>query len=151
MSDKPIEPMDYVGGVTVVDFGEYKVKRGRTKREFTMCPHLDMTYDPIERRVWCQDCEHEIEPFDAFEALVNTHSKAWSKIKREWEKVQFAVNKKLHLIAARKIEKDWRSRRWVPTCPHCDEAIFPQDKFGSKPKEREIEARKFKSKKVSRD
>ena len=48
----------------------------------------------------------------------------------------------LHLKAAQEAEAAWRSRKMVPTCPHCREAIFAADGFGKFQMRREIAERR---------
>lgn len=50
--------------------------------------------------------------------------------------------KTVELRAAQKVEKAWRSRTMVPTCPHCAEAIFPEDGLGSGMANRELALRR---------
>jgi hypothetical protein len=73
MADAPIEPLDYLYGVKVVDIGDARVKRGKSRRPIGTCPHKSMHYDQEERRVWCADCEATLEAFDAFRQIT-THS-----------------------------------------------------------------------------
>ena len=68
MSDAPIEPHEYLR------------RKGRPDRvlrwheayptPLSSCRHRKMVYDERERRIWCSDCETEVEPFDAFMHLV---------------------------------------------------------------------------------
>lgn len=62
----PIEESSFV-----VDIGDYRVSRGLTRRPFSGCHHRSMVYDERERRVWCKDCESDVEAFDAFLKLSN--------------------------------------------------------------------------------
>ena len=82
MDKPPVEPLSYLGGVKVVDIGELRVARGRTRRPFSLCLHKHLTYDNTERRVWCEDCEQEIDPYDAFEKLVEHFNDATMNLER---------------------------------------------------------------------
>ncbi len=84
-------------------------------------------YDQNERRIWCKDCEREIEPFDAFENLVKQYDKADSNLKRRQKTVSEAERFQLRSIAAKKIDEAWRSRNMVPACPHCSHGLFPEN------------------------
>lgn len=143
----PIEPQDYVGGVTVVDIGDARVARGMTRRPFQSCRHRAMVYDPRERRVWCSDCETDVDAFDAFTILVEHFSSAQSNIDRQRREVGEAKAATIHLIAAREMEQHWRRKHTVPACPHCHAGIFAEDavSLGSISKEIERARRRRKA------
>jgi Zn finger protein HypA/HybF involved in hydrogenase expression len=125
--DPPIEPQSFLGGVTVVDIGDIRVARGLTRRHHTSCRHARMTYDPKERRVWCPDCEKDVEPFDAFEILVSQFSAATRKLEAREKKLLEAEQFQIRSLAAKAIDEAWRSRNMVPACPHCNHGLFPED------------------------
>ena len=125
--DTPIEAMGFVSGVTVIDFGEIRVARGLSKRPYSGCHHRALGYDSQKRRVWCRDCERTIEPFDAFELLVNQYSRAWRELNRRRERTNEAETKGLRSLAARALDAVWRSRKMVPACPMCGHGLFPED------------------------
>lgn len=126
MSDEPIEPQNYLGGVTVVDIGDIRVARGMTRRPVSVCTHRAMVYDPKERRVWCKDCEKDVDAFDAFTALVGQYHSAHRDLEDRLKRTRDAEKAGLHLLAAKVIEKEWRSRTRVPMCPHCNNGLFPE-------------------------
>lgn len=119
----PIQSLEFLAGVKVIDIGDLRVARGRTRREYSTCKHLSLTYDMTERRVWCKDCETEVEPFDAFMGLIEWHSAVEARIERYRE----AEKHTLISRAAKAMDKAWRSRDYAPQCPHCHAAILPED------------------------
>lgn len=123
----PIQPLDYISGVKVVDIGDLRIARGMSRRPASVCTHHQMYYDQQERRVWCPDCEQDIEPFDAFIALVENFDKAAKNLARRVEEVEAAEQHTLISIAAKTVDKAWRSRMTVPGCPHCRAPLFPED------------------------
>jgi Zn finger protein HypA/HybF involved in hydrogenase expression len=125
--DPPIEPLDYLHGFTVVDFGDVRVARGMTRRARSVCPHLRLVYDQQERRVWCRDCEHNVEAFDAFLMLAERSCHQWESLKRREKAVIEAEQFQVRSIAAKQIDKAWRSHNMVPACPHCSNGLFPED------------------------
>ena len=80
--DPPIEEPGFIGGVKVVNIGDVRVARGLTRRSSSSCPHKNMVYDQNERRIWCQDCERDVEPFDAFRNTMEQYSKAYDHLMR---------------------------------------------------------------------
>lgn len=127
MSDAPIDPKDYLYGVKVVQIDDLRVARGLTRRPKTSCRHKRLVYDPGERRVWCEDCESEVEPFDAFVGVVEVWASASSQIERRKSAVAEAEAFTLISRAAKVMDEIWRSRKMAPLCPHCGDAILPGD------------------------
>lgn len=127
MSSAPIEPQDYLYGVKVVDIGDARVKRGKSRRPIGSCGHKNMHYDPAERRIWCADCESDVEGFDAFVVLVENFHRQERRMKDREEKVVAAEETTLVSRAARVMDEYWRKRSTVPLCPHCCTALLPED------------------------
>lgn len=125
--DPPIEPLDYLSGVKVVDIGDIRVARGMSRRPTSSCRHLRMHYDPRERRIWCPDCEQNIEAFDAFEMIVGQFNAAERKIERREIELEESERFQVRTLAARQIDLAWRSRTMVPACPACGCGLFPED------------------------
>lgn len=125
--DPPIVPQDFLSGLKVVDFGDLRVARGLSRRPFTRCRHLRLVFDNHERRIWCEDCEKNIDPFDAFEAIALNMDRAISQYQRIKEDALQAREHNLHLIAAKNIEKAWRGKTLAPPCPHCGRGLLPED------------------------
>ena len=129
MSDKrpPIEPLEYLSGVKVVDIGDLRVARGMSRRPASTCSHHNLHYDNAERRIWCKDCEQDVEPFDAFKMLVEYFHHANEKLTRRAKEINEAERLQVRSLAAKEIDKAWRSRKMVPACPHCRQGLFPED------------------------
>lgn len=123
----PIEPQDYLYGVKVVDIGDARVKRGKSRRTIGNCSHKNMHYDPAERRIWCADCEADVDGFDAFVVLVENFNRQEGRMKAREEKVLEAETATLVSRAAREMDAQWRKRSTVPLCPHCSAALLPED------------------------
>lgn len=126
----PIEPGDYVHGVKVVDIGDLRVARGMTRRPVSTCRHLNLVYDNKERRVWCSDCESEVEPFDALMNIIERLDRAAKLLNRRHREVLDAEAATLRSRAAKTLDDVWRSRNLAPLCPHCNNGILPEDVAG---------------------
>lgn len=124
--DPPVEPLDYRHGPTVVDIGDVRVSRGMSRRPHSSCKHMRMCYDTHERRIWCQDCERDVEPFDAFKILVEHNATAWAKIKRRLDEVKAAESASIRSRAAKALDEVWRTRNMVPACPTCSHGLLPE-------------------------
>jgi hypothetical protein len=127
MADEPIEEQSYVAGVTVVDIGDLRVARGMTRRPHSACRHLRVLYDINERRIWCKDCETTVDPFDAFKNLVEWHFSALAGLEQRETRLKEAEQFQVRSLAAKEIDKAWRSRTMIPCCPHCHGGLFPED------------------------
>jgi hypothetical protein len=125
--DPPIEELGFVGGVTIVDIGDIRVARGLTRRHHASCPHRNLVYDNSERRIWCKDCERDVEAFDAFEQIVSQYSGALSALERREVRLREAETFQVRSLAAKQIDKAWRHRKMVPACPHCKHGLFPEN------------------------
>jgi hypothetical protein len=125
--DPPIEDPGFLSGVTVVDIGDIRVARGLTRRHSSSCPHRNLVYDDRERRIWCKDCEKDVEAFDAFKQIVSQHSAARGRLERREVKLKEAEAFQVRSLAAKEIDKAWRHRSMVPACPHCGHGLFPED------------------------
>lgn len=125
--DPPIEPQEFLGGVKVVDIGDLRVARGLSRRPASACRHRQIHYDRTERRVWCADCETNIEAFDAFQLIVERFSEANQKIKKRTDELAQAEALQARTLAARQLDLAWRRRSMVPACPTCGSGLFPED------------------------
>lgn len=130
MSDAPIEPQEYLYGVKVVQIEDLRVARGLTRRPASSCRHKKLVYDDKERRVWCSDCEAEVEPFDAFIGLVEVFSAGANRINKRSRELAEAENFQIRSRAAKVMDEAWRSTKMAPLCPHCMTAILPEDVVG---------------------
>lgn len=124
--DPPIEEQDFLYGVKVVDFGDYRVARGFSRRAYSGCRHHALVYDQNERRIWCKDCERDVETFDAFLGLVEPYARALSNLQDREQKIEEAEKFSIRSIAAKNIDQAWRHRNMVPCCPHCGHGLFPE-------------------------
>jgi len=125
--DPPIEPQEFAGGVKVVDIGDIRVARGLSRRPASSCQHKRIHYDRAERRIWCADCEQNIEAFDAFEIIVAKFDAAAQNIKRRQSELDEAEKFQIRTLAARQLDLAWRHRSMVPMCPSCGMGLFPED------------------------
>lgn len=123
----PIEPQDFAFGVKVVHIEDLRVARGMTRRPVSSCKHLRLVYDEKERRVWCEDCETEVEAFDAFIGVVSRFHQHQANIERRRRELAEAEAFALRTRAAKRMDDYWRSQKMAPMCPHCTRAILPED------------------------
>lgn len=119
----PIVPMEYLYGMKVVDIGDLRVARGKSRHAPSTCRHLRLAFDTDERRVYCQDCESDVEPFAAFLQLVERHHFLEAKAAKLRSDAAHTVTSR----AAKRMDAAWRSKTMAPCCPHCKAVILPED------------------------
>jgi hypothetical protein len=124
--DTPIIEQEYLSGLKVIDIGDIRVARGLARRPYSGCPHRRLVYDNHERRIWCKDCERDVEAFDAFVGLVEPYSRAISDLEHKREKIAEAEGFSVRSLAAKEIDKAWRHKNMIPSCPHCGNGLFPE-------------------------
>ncbi len=131
----------------VIRLGEHRISS--KKKSPSTCSHMNMVIDHENALVLCEDCGEYLNPVRVLERLAQDIEIRYGRIQWEREELEKLRGNSRHLIAARKAEKAWKSRDTVPICPHCDEAIFPDDGFGERfaNKKHAIERRKFQDKK----
>lgn len=127
MADEPIIDPGYIGGMKVVDIGDLRVARGLTRRPASACKHRSVAYDQNERRIWCGDCESDVDAFDVFIIITEYFDAAQKRLDRRAKEISEAEAFALRSLAAKAIDKAWRSRTMIPTCPSCGDGLFPED------------------------
>jgi hypothetical protein len=126
----PLEEQAFVAGVTVIDIGDVRVARGLSRRPYSACRHRRLVYDGHERRIWCKDCEQDIEPFDGFKIVAEQCHAFADAMERREEAVAKAEAHALLSRAAKAVDEAWRKRSIAPGCPHCSKPILPEDFAG---------------------
>lgn len=128
--DPPVIEQTFIGGVNVVDIGDVRVARGFSRRHHSSCPHRQLVYDGQERRIWCKDCEKDVEGFDAFKLLVEYFDTASAALERRRREVEEAEAASLISRAAKAVDEVWRGRKRLPSCLRCGQGLFPEDFAG---------------------
>lgn len=95
------------------------------------CAHIHTTLDDNGRTVRCDDCHLQLSAYWLLEQIIYEYSDAIERLKSERAHFEEEKKKELTLLSAQKVEKAWRRRNLVPTCPHCHRGILPTDGFGA--------------------
>lgn len=115
----------------VIDIDELRFTRDkRIVRPREECAHRHMTLDEEGQFVKCDDCGVQLSPYWVLNRMLDGYDRALSKIAAREQRIATAQEEGVHLLAARRLERVWRSRTMVPACPHCGEGIGPKDDFG---------------------
>lgn len=129
----------------VVHIGDFTFKRKNThwlgSADPKSCKHRVVIIDDNGGTVTCERCEAHLSPIWALTMLTNEWQGSVARLASWRDEIKAESEKHIHLIAARKVEKAWRSRDMVPTCPHCRRGISPTDGFGGSRINKKIDER----------
>lgn len=127
--------------MAVIEIGEFRLKRER-QWQHAGCKHVHLTLDDDGEFVTCDDCQKQVGNYAALRMLIERWALLQARVERQQRTADDALSKTVGLRAAQKVERAWRSRTMVPTCPHCGDAIFPEDGFGGSAVNRQIALRR---------
>lgn len=110
----------------IIDLDEIRIQYGRKPAGQATCEHRRLVYSRGERRVWCQDCERTLDGFDAFYVLTQHFEKMSAAVRRKNEKADEAMKATLTRRVTKALDRTWASGM-APCCPHCRDALLPED------------------------
>jgi Zn finger protein HypA/HybF involved in hydrogenase expression len=108
-----------------VDFAGFKIEHGKTQRP--RCQHLHIVFDPEDRRVYCPDCKHSLDAFDALMLMYERWFKMSRDFKKKQEQFRETLMKDIRRVASRKVDQAWRNHSMAICCPHCERGLIPED------------------------
>ena len=127
--------------MTVISIADMRITHERNRKwSRDACKHLRLTFDNNGEIVECDDCGKQVGAYWAITMLAQHYSDAMHKVSAGEKALADARAKDVHLLAAQKVERAWRSRSMVPCCPHCGEGITAQDGLGQTLIHRQIDA-----------
>ena len=131
----------------VVNFADMAFKlRGKSYGLDERCQHTKVTLDDEGGVVTCDACHRQLDPYLTLRRMCEKWEEHAQQVKSAAQRVNEDAKAIVVLRAAKRIERAWRSRTMIPTCPHCHVAILPEDGFGSCTTNREIELRRRQAK-----
>jgi len=110
----------------IIDFEKAKISHQRRSGD-DICKHKHVCIDPDNETVECTDCGAAISPFYALNTLTSHWASLESEYKRRLAEASSIKEGKKLLKATQAVDKAWRSRKTLPTCPHCHRGISPDD------------------------
>jgi hypothetical protein len=126
----------------VVEIEEFRFTRASRYHAAAECAHRKTRLDPHGQIIVCQDCHQQVSAWWVVNAMLDAYTIAQGRLQAREKALEEAQAKSLVLLAAQRIERAWRRRDMLPTCPHCGEGIAPEDGLGSSIIHREIAARR---------
>jgi hypothetical protein len=128
----------------VTDIEQLRITRKNSLNRQDECQHQHMTMDFNGETVTCDDCGKALSAFWVLNRFTEQFRRAREALTARQAALAASEQKTLHLRAAQEVEQAWRSRTMVPTCPHCNEAIFAGDGFGRSTMSRDMAERRRK-------
>lgn len=117
--------------MSVINIEDLRITRDRNRAwKADACKHLHLTFDDNGEIIECDDCGKQVGAYWAVLMLAERYEREWHKVTAGNAALAQAKQKDIGLLAAQKVERAWRSRSMVPTCPHCGEGIAASDGFG---------------------
>lgn len=96
----------------------------RDMKKHCTCINKTFTVDANNRAVYCDECGAWIQPYEAIEYLAKHYEKLQNETQSLLEQRKQIANYKPHLIVFRNLERYYREKTMVPTCPRCGEGFF---------------------------
>lgn len=120
--------------IKVISIGNWKLQHASKHwtRPLAECDHKHVELDSHGDIVRCVKCKTQVSAFWALSMLAECYDKEFGKLQAGRSSLEKAKESGLHLLAARKVEKVWRSRTDAPACPHCGRGILAKDDLGSR-------------------
>jgi len=113
-----------------------------TKRPRGRCPHGRTVIDEMQGTVECRDCGATLSAFWVLGQIAREENRAFHRLqtlRAEAAQLQSWVP---FLRSVRGLEKRWRGRRVLPTCPHCNHGLWPDELTGGVSLSLEVARRK---------
>lgn len=118
----------------VIQFSDLQIARLKDDltRQREGCQHKRILLDDVGDTVKCQDCDMQVSAYWALRMLAVDWKRQNARLQHELTAAKSERETTLHLKAAKQVESVWRSNKQLPTCPHCDRGIMPQDNMGGR-------------------
>lgn len=128
----------------VLDLGSFKLQRKGNARFATpdQCAHVNLQMEDLGQVVRCLDCKAQVSAWWALNRLAENWQMLDRRMKERESVLSEAMSTNIHLVAARRVQEAWRSRKTAPSCPHCHRGILPEDQLGSSRISRDMELRR---------
>ena len=104
-----------------------QIRINRALDKICTCKDRKFVLDTTNRRVICSSCGSRIDPFDAMYELAYKGEQFKEQVNHLLEQRKQILNYKPWLVAIKKIEKKYRSRKMLPSCPRCDEPFYLEE------------------------
>ena len=124
MIDDPLLPLG-----ELIDLAGVRIQRGMTSHAATKCKHMNIRFceDRGDRRVWCVDCQSNIDPFDALAMIALHLQRMLDSAHSMRAEAQKALGATARLRATKVLDRAWSGNVMAVACPHCKNGLLPED------------------------
>jgi len=98
-------------------------KRQQLKPYGVPCRHQRFDIFTDTQTVKCRDCGEVVSPFLALTTITEDNHRWWETWTRQADAAMALHNYQPHLRAVKKLEHTWRTRKYLPCCPHCHRGV----------------------------
>lgn len=109
----------------ILNFDQIRINRGLEK--ICKCDKRKFMIDTKNRRVTCQSCGAVIDPYDAMYDLALKGEVMQSQVETLLKQRKQIANYKPYLITIKQLEKQYRGKKMLPSCPRCDEPFYLEE------------------------
>ena len=137
----------------VIQIGDFSFEQARRfeVRRRQGCAHRRMELEEHGEIVRCRDCSAQVTAWWALRECLWAYTDQMRAVRAERDGLAKDRKTVIHLVAARAVERAWRTKNMVPTCPHCHAGITPDDGFGRSMVHRDFEDRRRRVKTEARN
>ena len=100
------------------------VRLNRDRKKFCTCAKATYEVDEVNRVVTCRQCGAWVEPFAALADIARRHEEQEREQQRLLDQRREILNYKPHLLVMRELERSYRGKTMLPTCPHCHRGFY---------------------------
>lgn len=104
-------------------------RKRREKKD--ACQHERYILDTECGTVECADCGAIVSAFHALKKIAFHESQAFRKLSGMRKEIAEIMGRRSWLKAVQELDRLWRGKRMLPSCPHCKQGLFAEDFAGS--------------------
>lgn len=109
----------------IIGLDQMRISRGLGK--VCKCKNRKFVIDTDNRRITCNGCGAVIDPYDALYDLAHQDEQRNNQVENLLEQRKQIVNYKPHLVVIKSLEKQYRGRKMIPSCPRCIEPFYLEE------------------------
>ena len=106
----------------VVDIEVLRINRNINKR--CQCDDRNYVVDTQNKEVSCGKCGARIDPYEAIEDLAYNHERLQREAQMLLDQRREITNYKINMVVFRGLESNYRGKKMLPICPHCNRAFY---------------------------
>lgn len=109
----------------IVQLDQIRINRNLKKE--CNCSIKRYVVDTTNKRIFCQGCGTQVDPYDAMLDLANRHERINEDLQRLHEQRKQLLDYKPWLLTIRNLEKRYRGKKSLPCCPRCNKPFYLEE------------------------